>query len=71
MVETNTFSSTTIAQADYKLEHLAYELNRASAALARRACDDVTAMEPDKPRFVCGAIGPVCLRHIASHSSYL
>jgi 5-methyltetrahydrofolate--homocysteine methyltransferase len=58
MVETNTFSGTTIAQADYDLQHIAYRLNKEAAALARRACDDVTAQEPSKPRFVLGAIGP-------------
>jgi len=58
LVETNTFSSTTIAQADYAMEELAYELNREGARLAREACDIVTAREPDKPRFVAGALGP-------------
>eukprot|EP00842_Homolaphlyctis_polyrhiza_P006501 jgi/Hompol1/6852/HPOL_005097-RA len=58
MIETNTFSGTTIAQADYKMEDLAYELNLVSAQIARRACDDYTAKDPSKPRFVCGAIGP-------------
>jgi 5-methyltetrahydrofolate--homocysteine methyltransferase len=58
MVETNTFSSTTIAQADYGMEELAYELNRESARLARAACDLVTAKDPSRPRFVAGAIGP-------------
>ncbi|WP_349357716.1 methionine synthase [Stappia sp.] len=58
IVETNTFSSTTIAQADYAMEELAYELNREGARLAREACDIVTAREPDKPRFVAGALGP-------------
>ncbi|KAH8061965.1 betaine-homocysteine S-methyltransferase [Aureococcus anophagefferens] len=58
LIGTNTFSSTTIAQADYKMEDLVYELNYDSARLAREACDEVTAMDPTKPRFVCGAIGP-------------
>ncbi|KAH8097255.1 methionine synthase [Aureococcus anophagefferens] len=44
--------------ADYKMEDLVYELNYDSARLAREACDEVTAMDPTKPRFVCGAIGP-------------
>ncbi|RKP04891.1 Homocysteine S-methyltransferase, partial [Thamnocephalis sphaerospora] len=57
-VETNTFSSTSIAQADYAMEHLAYELNKVAAELARKACEEVTAEQPDKPRYVCGAIGP-------------
>ena len=52
LIGTNTFSSTTIAQADYKMEHLVYELNYDSARLAREACDEVTAMDPTKPRFV-------------------
>lgn len=58
IVETNTFSSTTIAQADYGMEELAYELNVESARLAREACDEVTARDPSRPRFVAGAIGP-------------
>jgi len=58
MIGTNTFSSTTIAQADYKLESLVYELNYHSARLAREACDEFTAKDPSNPRFVCGAIGP-------------
>ena len=58
IVETNTFSSTSIAQADYGMEELAYELNREGARLAREACDEVTAETPDRPRFVAGAIGP-------------
>ncbi|MBG8554276.1 methionine synthase [Hymenobacter guriensis] len=58
MVETNTFSGTTIAQADYGLEHIVYELNYESARLARESADAFTAQNPDKPRFVAGAIGP-------------
>ena len=58
IVETNTFSSTTIAQADYKLEHLAYELNFQSAKIAKEVADEFTAKNPDKPRFVAGALGP-------------
>ncbi|KAI8052431.1 methionine synthase [Syncephalis plumigaleata] len=56
-VETNTFSSTSIAQADYGLEHLAYELNKVAAELARQACEEVTKEQPDRPRYVCGALG--------------
>jgi 5-methyltetrahydrofolate--homocysteine methyltransferase len=59
IIETNTFSSTTIAQADYDMQSLAYEMNVASARCARKAADDYTAMNPDKPRFVAGAIGPL------------
>ena len=58
IVETNTFSSTTIAQADYAMEELAYELNLVGAKLAREACDIVTARDPSRPRFVAGALGP-------------
>ena len=59
IIETNTFSSTLIAQADYDMQALAYELNVASAKCARAAADKYTAMNPDKPRFVAGAIGPL------------
>lgn len=58
IIETNTFSSTSIAQADYDLKPLAYELNVAGAKLARQAADEYTAKDPSKPRFVAGAIGP-------------
>jgi 5-methyltetrahydrofolate--homocysteine methyltransferase len=58
IIETNTFSSTAIAQEDYELEHLAYELNVEGAKLARAAADAWTAKTPDKPRFVAGAMGP-------------
>lgn len=56
IIETNTFGATQIAQADYHMEHLAYEMNVASARLARAACDEFST--PDKPRFAAGAIGP-------------
>ncbi|MEX2477531.1 MAG: homocysteine S-methyltransferase family protein [Gracilimonas sp.] len=58
IVETNTFSGTTIAQADYNLEHVVYELNRKSAEIAKRATDKFTKQNPDKPRFVAGSMGP-------------
>ncbi len=58
IAETNTFSSTRIAQADYGLEHLVYELNYESARLAREVADEFTRREPDKPRFVAGSLGP-------------
>jgi 5-methyltetrahydrofolate--homocysteine methyltransferase len=58
IVETNTFSSTTIAQGDYQLQSLAYELNFQSAKIAREIADEITAKNPAKPRFVAGAIGP-------------
>lgn len=57
IIETNTFSSTSVAQADYKLEHLAYRLNKASAELARKAADDVFRLSGCK-RYVAGAVGP-------------
>jgi 5-methyltetrahydrofolate--homocysteine methyltransferase len=56
MIETNTFGATTIAQEDYNMADLAIEMNRASAALARAACDKFST--PDKPRFAVGALGP-------------
>ena len=59
IIETNTFSSTVIAQADYDMQHLAAEMNTASVQIARRAADDYTRRNPDKPRFVAGAIGPL------------
>ena len=59
IIETNTFSSTTIAQADYDMQSLAYELNVASAKCARIAADEYTATYPGKPRYVAGAIGPL------------
>jgi 5-methyltetrahydrofolate--homocysteine methyltransferase len=58
LIGTNTFSSTTIAMADYEMESYVYELNYAGARLAREACDEVTAKDPSKPRFVVGAMGP-------------
>lgn len=58
IIETNTFSSTWIAQADYKLESLAYELNVESARVARKAAEAYTLQNPDKPRYVAGALGP-------------
>jgi 5-methyltetrahydrofolate--homocysteine methyltransferase len=58
IVETNTFSSTTIAQADYKLEHLAYQLNYESAKIAKEVAAEFNKANPDKPRFVAGAFGP-------------
>ena len=56
MIETNTFGATTIVQEDYKMADLALEMNRASAALARAACDKFST--PDKPRYAVGALGP-------------
>jgi 5-methyltetrahydrofolate--homocysteine methyltransferase len=56
IIETNTFGATTVAQEDYDLPELAYEMNVAAARLARAACDKYST--PDKPRFAAGAIGP-------------
>jgi 5-methyltetrahydrofolate--homocysteine methyltransferase len=58
IVETNTFSSTTIAMADYQMEDLVYELNYQSAKIAKEVANKFTAKEPHKPRFVAGSIGP-------------
>ena len=58
IIETNTFSGTTIAMADYQLEDLVYELNYQSAKIAKEVATEFTAKEPHKPRFVAGAIGP-------------
>ena len=58
IIETNTFNSQAISQADYGLEDIAYEMNVAAAKLARDAADAWTKKTPDKPRFVAGAIGP-------------
>ena len=58
IVETNTFSSTSIGMADYAMEDLVYELNVQSARLAREVADEFTNANPHKPRFVAGSIGP-------------
>ncbi len=58
LIETNTFNSTSISQADYGTESLVHELNYESAALASRLAAEFTAKTPDKPRFVIGALGP-------------
>ncbi len=58
IVETNTFSGTTIAMADYYMESLVYELNYESARIAKMVADEFTEREPNKPRFVAGSIGP-------------
>lgn len=58
IIETNTFSATSIAMADYHLQDLVYELNYQSAQLAQQAADEYTQKTPDKPRFVAGSIGP-------------
>ena len=58
IIETNTFSGTHIAQADYDLQEAAYDINLYSARIAREVADSFTAINPDKPRFVAGAMGP-------------
>ncbi len=58
IIETNTFNANAISQADYGMQALAIEQNREAARLARKAADAYTAKNPDKPRFVAGAIGP-------------
>ena len=58
IVETNTFSGTSIAMADYNMEGLVYELNFESAKIAKHIADEFTKSEPHKPRFVAGSIGP-------------
>src|ERR1700744_1738813 len=59
IIETNTFNAQQISMADYHMEALAFEINVAAATLAKRAAADYTARNPDKPRFVAGAIGPM------------
>lgn len=58
IVETNTFSSTTIGMADYGMQELVYEINYESARIAKEVAEEFTAKEPHKPRFVAGSIGP-------------
>lgn len=58
IVETNTFSGTSIAMADYNMENLVYELNYESAKIAKQVADEFTKLNPEKPRFVAGSIGP-------------
>ncbi|MCK7527216.1 MAG: homocysteine S-methyltransferase family protein [Ignavibacteriales bacterium] len=57
-METNTFSANAISQADYKLEHIAYEMNFEAAKIAKQAAKELSEKYPDKPRFVAGALGP-------------
>ncbi|WP_430432569.1 methionine synthase [Methyloversatilis sp.] len=58
IIETNTFNATVISQAEYGLEAIVRELNVEGARIAREACDEYTAKNPDKPRFVAGVLGP-------------
>lgn len=59
IIETNTFNSQRISMADYHMEGLAYEINVAAATIAKKAAADFTARNPEKPRYVAGAIGPM------------
>ncbi|WP_282036898.1 methionine synthase [Saccharicrinis aurantiacus] len=59
IIETNTFNSTSISQADYDMQNAVRDINLAAATLAREIADEFTANNPDKPRFVCGSIGPL------------
>ncbi|BEU01608.1 methionine synthase [Agarivorans sp. OAG1] len=58
ILETNTFNATTIAMADYDMEAYSAEINREAARIAREVADEVTALNPDRPRFVAGVLGP-------------
>ena len=58
IIETNTFGATSVAQADYHLEKAVYDINYHGAKIAREVCDEFTAKNPDKPRFVAGSMGP-------------
>ncbi len=59
IIETNTFNATSISQADYDTAGLAYDINRAAAGIARKVADEFSQANPDKPRFVAGALGPL------------
>ncbi len=58
IIETNTFSGTSIAQADYDMQDAVYDINYESARIAKKVAEEFTAKNPDKPRFVAGALGP-------------
>jgi 5-methyltetrahydrofolate--homocysteine methyltransferase len=58
IIETNSFSGTSISMADYEMQEFVYDMNLAAAKVARKAADDYTRLTPDKPRFVAGAMGP-------------
>jgi 5-methyltetrahydrofolate--homocysteine methyltransferase len=58
IIETNTFSSNSISQADYKCEHLVFNLNKRSAQIAKKSAEKYSKINPDKPRFVAGSMGP-------------
>ncbi|MEP5763123.1 MAG: methionine synthase [Halieaceae bacterium] len=58
IIETNSFNATAVAQDDYQLGNIVSEINLAAARIAREAADEVTALDPQKPRFVAGVLGP-------------
>jgi 5-methyltetrahydrofolate--homocysteine methyltransferase len=58
IIETNTFNATSISMADYKMEPMVYEINRSSASIAKKAATKYSELNPEKPRFVAGALGP-------------
>ncbi len=58
IIETNSFSGTSISMADYEMQEFVYDMNLAAAKVARKAADDYTRLNPEKPRFVAGAMGP-------------
>ena len=59
IIETNTFNGTSISQTDYNTQHLSYEINKAAAKIAKEAVKEILEMDPSKPRFVAGALGPM------------
>jgi 5-methyltetrahydrofolate--homocysteine methyltransferase len=59
IIETNTFNAQVVSMADYHMEEIAFDINVAAARIAKRAAADFTSRNPDKPRFVAGAIGPM------------
>ena len=69
IIETNTFSGTTIAMADYHMEELVYELNYESARIAKKVADEFTDKEPHKPRFVAGVSVPPIKRPVCRQMS--
>ena len=58
IIETDSFNANAVSLADYRMEGLAYEISKAAAETARRAADEFTARNPQKPRFVAGSVGP-------------
>ncbi len=58
IILTNTFNANRISQADYETEEIVYEMNKASAEIAKKTADKFTDKNPDKPRFVAGSLGP-------------